>query len=248
MNETALKRLYLACEIVWALVVGVAVTLVLTILRVAQSAPGVTGFLLRLGSYLLPGANGDRALADAVFVLISAVTYGVLAFVAIHLWLNRASGADRGARKSERRHGFRVAAVVPVFVYGWSGDEPFAEDTETVNVSEAGGLIPISAEVAQSQELILTNLRTEKDIACRVARLTTRADGERFAGLAFLQASPEFWEIEFVSTHAADPPPERRDTAACATDTIQELITVQSSVRHRLELLAGLESAHEGFS
>ena len=228
MNETALKRLYLACEIVWALVVGVAVTLVLTILRVAQSAPGVTGFLLRLGSYLLPGANGDRALADAVFVLISAVTYGVLAFVAIHLWLNRASGADRGARKSERRHGFRVAAAMPVFVYGWSGDEPFGEDTETVNVSEAGGLIPISAKVAPAQELILTNLRTEKIIACRVARLTTRADGERFAGLAFLQASPDFWEIEFVSNRAGDPSPERRDAAACATDTIQELITVQS--------------------
>ena len=243
MNKAALKRLHLACEIVWALVAGVAVTLVFTILRVAQIAPGVPGFLFRIGRYLLPGANGDRALAGAEFVLISAVTYGVLAFVAIHLWRNRADGSDRGARNSERRHGFRVAAVMPVFVYGWSGDEPFAEDTETVNVSEVGGLIPISAKVAQSQELILTNLRTEKVIACRVARLTTRAGGERFAGLAFLQASRDFWEIEFVSARAANPPPERRDAAACATDAMQEPMTAQSGVAGARRP-AGIESAH----
>ena len=231
MNEADQKRLHLACEIVWALVIGVAATLVLTILRVAQLVPG---FLLRLGWYSLPGANGDTALADAAFVLISSVTYGGLAFVAIHLWLNRGRGADRGARKSERRHGFRVAAVTPVFVYGWSGDEPFSEDTETVNVSATGGLIPISAKVAQSQELILTNRRTEKDVTCRIARVTTRADGEQLAGLAFLQASPDFWQIEFVSTRAAEPPPESpecHDAAACATTQYRNAIEVVYSAK-----------------
>ena len=214
MNEAAQKRLRLACEIVWALDAGIAVTLVLAILRAARIAPGVTDFLLRLGWHLLPGATSERVFADAVFVLLSAVAYGLLAFVSIHLWLNRAGGEGRTTRKTERRQGFRVAAATPVFVYGWLRDEPFAENTETVDISETGGLMPISAMVDPSQELILTNLRTEKDIACHVARVTTRADGQRLAALAFLQASPDFWQIEFASTHAAGPPSERRGAAA----------------------------------
>jgi hypothetical protein len=167
--------------------------------------------LLRLGWYLLPGAKNDRVFADTVFILISAVTYGLLAFVAIHHWLNRGPRADRQLpRRTERRHGFRVALATPVFVYGWLRDEPFAENTETVDVSEVGGLIPISAKVAESQELILTNVQTDKNITCRVARITTRANGERLAGLAFLGGAPDFWEIEFVAAAAATLPPEGR--------------------------------------
>src|SRR5579862_5211896 len=138
--------------------------LVLTILRAAAIAPGVTEWLLRLGWYLLPRANEDRVVADTMFILIGAVAYGFLAFVAIHVWLNRGGQAAR--QRAERRRGFRVALTSPVFVYGWAKDEPFAENTETVNVSEFGGLIPISAKVTESQEVILTNLRTDKNVAC----------------------------------------------------------------------------------
>jgi hypothetical protein len=208
VKQAAHKNLRLACEIVWALDVGIAITLVLTILRAAEIAPRVTDFLLRLGWHLLPGANNDRVLADAVFVLISAVAYGMLAFVAIRLWRNRAGRLALPPRRTERRRGFRVALATPVFVYGWLHGEPFTESTETVDVSEVGGLIPISAKIAESQELILTNLRTEKDVPCRVARLAARADGERFAGLAFVERSPEFWEIEFVPGAPAEPASE----------------------------------------
>lgn len=212
MNAPARRKLHLACQIVWALDVGIAVTLALTILRAAEVAPGTTDFLLRLGWYLLPGANHDRVLADVMFILISAVAYGLLAFVAIQWWLNH---SERVARQTaERRHAFRVALVTPVFVYGWVKDEPFAENTETVNVSELGGLIPISAKVAESQEIILSNLRSDKNIACRVARVTTRANGERFAGLAFPQDSADFWEVEFVSSAAPEPSAESNATEA----------------------------------
>ena len=213
MNTPARRNLHLACKIVWALDVGIAVMLVLTILRAAEIAPGVTDSLLRLGWDLLPRANHDRVVADTMFILMGAVAYGLLAFVAIHVWLNRAGRAAR-QQKTERRRGFRVALVSPVFVYGWAKDEPFAENTETVNVSEFGGLIPISAGVAESQEVILTNLRTEKNIACRVARLTTRANGERYVGLAFPQGSADFWEVEFVSSGAAEPSSDARRTEA----------------------------------
>ncbi len=206
MNGADPKKLHLACQIVWALDIGIAVTLVLTILRAAQFAPGLTDFLLRLGWYLLPSANSDKVRADTVFVLISAVAYGLLAFAAIQLWKNRRARGSRQTPHAERRRAFRVALATPVFLYGWSRDEPFVENTETLNVSEVGGLIPISARVAQSQELILTNLRTDKDIPCRIARLTKRANGELLAGLDFLQGSPDFWEIEFVSAAAAATP------------------------------------------
>lgn len=207
MNAPARRKLHLACQIVWALDVGIAVTLVLTILRAAEIAPGTTDFLLRLGWYLLPGANQDRVLADAMFVLISAVAYGLLAFVAIQWWLKRASRVAC-RQETERRHGFRVALVTPVFVYGWVKDEPFAENTETVNVSESGGLIPISAKIAESQEVILSNLRSDKNVSCRVARITTRANGKRFAGLAFPQDVADFWEVEFVPSAAPEPSSE----------------------------------------
>lgn len=212
MNAPARRKLNLACEIVWALDVGIAVMLVLTILRAAAIAPGVTEWLLRLGWYLLPRANEDRVVADTMFILIGAVAYGFLALVAIHVWLNR--GGRTARQRAERRRGFRVTLISPVFVYGWAKDEPFAENTETVNVSEFGGLIPISSKVIESQEVILTNLRTDKNVACRVARLTTRANGQRYAGLVFPEGCSDFWEVEFVSGAAADPTLETGTTEA----------------------------------
>jgi hypothetical protein len=78
-------------------------------------------------------------------------------------------------------------------------NEPFAENTETLNVSADGGLIPLSGTVMPSQELILTNLQTNEDLTCRVARSTRTEDGRILVGLDFRQASPNFWQIDFVS-------------------------------------------------
>jgi len=51
----------------------------------------------------------------------------------------------------EQRRGPRVAAAMPVLLYGRLGDEPFQEHTETIDVSGHGGLVPISAEVRCAQ-------------------------------------------------------------------------------------------------
>jgi hypothetical protein len=93
-----------------------------------------------------------------------------------------------------------VALSTSVFVYGWNADEPFSENTETLNVSASGGLIPLSLSVSPTQELILTNLQTNEDLTCRVARLTQTPDGRTLVGLDFVQASPNFWQIDFVSS------------------------------------------------
>jgi hypothetical protein len=184
---------------VWSLDAGVTITILLAMLRVAHIAPGVTEILLRPASYLLAGAYGNRIPDRVPFALCDAVVYGLLSFVVMHLWSGRGRLARPGPAREDRRRGFRAELTTPVFVYGWLADEPFSEDTETLNVSEIGGLIPLSAKVVPSQELILTNLRTDKDMPCRIARSTTREDGKTLAALAFLEASPSFWQVEFVS-------------------------------------------------
>ena len=77
--------------------------------------------------------------------------------------------------------------------YGRLGDEPFFEPTETINVSARGGLIPISAGVARQQELVLTNMQTEEELLCRVARLIRSERGQMLVGLEFVQSAPSFW-------------------------------------------------------
>ena len=125
--------------------------------------------------------------------------YGLLLFVGIQLWLKRHRIGFGGSAHAERRSGCRVALDAPVFVYGWLGDEPFSENTETLDVGEHGGLIPLSVKVVPSQELVLTNLQTDQDMRCRVARTINREDGRSLAGLTFLEASAGFWQIEFLA-------------------------------------------------
>jgi hypothetical protein len=93
----------------------------------------------------------------------------------------------------EQRRGRRVRAAKWIVLYGRLGEEPFQEQTQTVDVSSHGGLFPISAPVVPSQKLILTNLETEDDLACRVARLIRTEQGETLAAVEFLQPSLRFW-------------------------------------------------------
>jgi hypothetical protein len=82
---------------------------------------------------------------------------------------------------------------MPVLLYGRLADEPFQERTQTIDVSSHGGLFPIVAAVAPSQKLILTNLETNDDLACRVARLIRTEQGATLAAVEFLQPSLRFW-------------------------------------------------------
>jgi hypothetical protein len=132
--------------------------------------------------------------------VVTGVSIALLFVVGIRLWSKWRQRPSRTPRQNDRRRSYRVALTAPVFVYGWLADEPFAENTETINVSAVGGLIPLSTEVTPSQELILTNLQTNEDLPCRVARSIRAEDGQMLAGLEFLQAPPDFWQINFVSS------------------------------------------------
>jgi hypothetical protein len=93
----------------------------------------------------------------------------------------------------DQRRAQRLPIYLPVQVYGKLEGVPFSENTETINVSSCGGLVPISAGVVRAQKLILTNLQTDEDLTCRVARLIRSERGQVLAGLEFLQSTPGFW-------------------------------------------------------
>jgi hypothetical protein len=131
--------------------------------------------------------------------LVTGVAVALLLVAAIRWWSRQRQPLSRTPERKDRRRSHRVARATPVFVYGWLADEPFSENTETLNVSANGGLIPLSGMAIPSQELILTNLQTNEDLTCRVARSTRAGDGKILVGLDFLQASPNFWQIDFVS-------------------------------------------------
>ena len=86
-----------------------------------------------------------------------------------------------------------------IFLYGRLADEPFQEPTQTIDVSSHGGLFPIAAPVVESQKLILTNLETNDELACRVARLIRIENGKTLAAVEFLQPSLRFWGAAVAS-------------------------------------------------
>lgn len=88
---------------------------------------------------------------------------------------------------------------MPVFVYGRTRGEPFFEPGETANVSPQGGLVSLSMELRPPQTLLVTNLTTNEDLACRVARLARTEKGRTLVGVEFLRPSPSFWSIDFSS-------------------------------------------------
>ena len=107
------------------------------------------------------------------------------------MWRNESE--DSRTLRLEQRRGRRVRAGMPVLLYGRLADEPFQEETQTIDVSSHGGLFPISAPVVPSQKLVLTNLETNDDLACRVARLIRTEQGTTLAAVEFLQPSLRFW-------------------------------------------------------
>jgi len=109
-------------------------------------------------------------------------------------WLGqKGESKDSRTLRLEQRRGRRVRTGMPVLLYGRLANEPFQEHTRTIDVSSHGGLFPIAAAVVPSQKLIITNLETNDDLACRVARLIRTDRGTTLAAVEFLQPSLRFW-------------------------------------------------------
>src|SRR5579863_7829076 len=110
------------------------------------------------------------------------------------------------ADKIVRPRTTRVHLAIPVFVYGTrDSGAPFKEITQTIAVNVNGCLVTMETPVVKDQPLLITNMKTNEEIACTVVTLGNIVVGKTEVGLRFAQPSPRFWGIGF--------PPEDWDPA-----------------------------------
>lgn len=100
-------------------------------------------------------------------------------------------------QRLDKRRGPRLAASLPVFIYGRLEGQPFSEHAETANVSPQGGLLEVSCDIERAHPVLITNLHTNEELACRVARVIKTNTGKTLVGLEFLRPSPNFWSVDF---------------------------------------------------
>ena len=68
--------------------------------------------------------------------------------------------------KIARHRTTRVHIAIPVFIYGNNeSGTPFKEITQTVEVNANGCLVELATHVVREQPLLLTNLKTDEEIA-----------------------------------------------------------------------------------
>lgn len=110
----------------------------------------------------------------------------------------------------ERRQSPRISMYVPVFVYGYNAsDEPFCQDTNTLQVNAGGGLLHLNASVRYGQKLLLMNRVTQEERECYVVTLAKRPKhADVRVGVAFANAAPGFWGAR--QTQAANFLPAKR--------------------------------------
>ena len=97
-------------------------------------------------------------------------------------------------RVIDQRKSGRADIYVPLFVYGYtSGDEPFHEETHTLDVSTYGGLLRLDAPVCSGQKLLLQNRVSKREMECIVVRLVKQAK-RTYVGVAFESSAPGFWK------------------------------------------------------
>jgi hypothetical protein len=100
----------------------------------------------------------------------------------------------------------RVHLAISVFIYGNSeSGTPFKEITQTLAVNANGCLVELSTPVSKDQSLLLTNMKSNEEMACTVVTLGKIVNGKAQVGLSFSQPSPRFWGLAF--------PPEDWDPA-----------------------------------
>ncbi len=95
----------------------------------------------------------------------------------------------------ERRRSPRSSVYVPVFVYGYaSEEEPFYQESNTLQVNANGGLLRLDTNVQRGQKLLVMNRVTKEEQECYVVSLAKRPKhADLRVGIAFAKAAPGFW-------------------------------------------------------
>jgi hypothetical protein len=94
----------------------------------------------------------------------------------------------------ERRKTKRTQPQVSLFVYGSdANNNPFHEETDTINADEGGCLMLLEASVVKGQRLFVVNTANQDERECRVLRVGKLLRGKRRVAVEFLRSAPEFW-------------------------------------------------------
>ncbi len=114
-------------------------------------------------------------------------------------------------KTGEMPHAQPVGAVVPVLVQGSrqaagaeSRPQPFAEESKTVVVFQNGAVLRISEGVGPGQLVILKNLKTNREIACRIVKANDKMKG--YFEIEFTQPEPGFWGVDFPAGQSVAEP------------------------------------------
>ena len=200
MTRAEADRSSLTREILGSLLFGTSITLLIALLRAGGLLPeSIEDVVLRPGAYAARVARLNDMAGALIAALSDGVVLGLIPFAIVrmtHLRRDRRPlGQARHLPLVDRRKSSREPVEAQVFVYGYLRGEPFAEMTQTMNVSANGSLLKLSVQPSPLQELMLINPDTDEQLRCRVTRSTM--NGEKSAtGVEFLGPSRTFWRPE----------------------------------------------------
>ena len=105
----------------------------------------------------------------------------------------------QGASVTAQRSSPRISLQVPVMVHGVCRDKTsFNEETSTLVVNAAGGLVTLNSGVDIGDTVLVVNKTTRRSQECRIVYLGDTSEKGTRIGVEFLSPSPHFWGVEFA--------------------------------------------------
>ena len=102
--------------------------------------------------------------------------------------------APAATSEVDRRASDRTAHSFLILVYGSDADhQPFHEETETLDFTDAGCSLTLETPVSPGQRLFLTNMDNGIESEARVADVSRSTSGKSRVGLAFARPLRAFW-------------------------------------------------------
>jgi hypothetical protein len=102
---------------------------------------------------------------------------------------------------TDRRLTSRTYVRIRLFIYGYMpGGDPFYEETYSIVVNGAGGLISMTSDVRPGQRLVVTNEGNEQSQECVVVSVEPYRS---HIALKFPAPTPQFWRDLEIGKSAA---------------------------------------------
>ena len=96
-----------------------------------------------------------------------------------------------------RRRSMRILLSVPISVSGKISAGNFTEETRTLVVNAHGALISLAANVAVGETVTILHKASGQFRECRMIYIGSVQAGKSQVGVEFIQACPDFWQIDF---------------------------------------------------